>query len=37
MDHWVEYTHLTMNIRGDGRKYMINLKVESCIDIIFPS
>ena len=32
MDHWVEYTHLTMNIRGDGRKYMINLKVESFID-----
>jgi len=35
MDHWVEYTHLTMNIRGDGRKYMINLKVKRDFDILW--
>ena len=27
MEHWQEYSHLTCNIRGDGRKYMLNLKV----------
>ena len=35
MDHWVEYTHLTMNIRGDGRKYMLNLQVKRDFDILW--
>jgi len=26
LQHWMNYTHLTMKIRGDGRKYWINLK-----------
>lgn len=35
MEHWQNYTHLTMNVRGDGRKYMINLKVKRDYDMIW--
>jgi len=30
---WMYYTHLTMNVRGDGRKYMINLHVYRDYDV----
>jgi len=33
LDHWNNYTHLTMNVRGDGRKYMLNLKVKREFDV----
>jgi len=33
MPHWMNYTHLTMMVRGDGRKYMINLKIKRDFDI----
>jgi len=33
LEHWQNYTHLTMNVRGDGRKYMINLKVKRDYDM----
>jgi len=35
MEHWEFYTHLTMNVRGDGRKYMINLQVKRDFDILW--
>jgi len=33
LHHWENYTHLTMNIRGDGRKYLINLKIKRDYDV----
>eukprot|EP00088_Acartia_fossae_P023675 TRINITY_DN2469_c0_g1_i1.p1 TRINITY_DN2469_c0_g1~~TRINITY_DN2469_c0_g1_i1.p1 ORF type:complete len:388 (-),score=74.90 TRINITY_DN2469_c0_g1_i1:186-1349(-) len=33
LHHWMQFTHLTMNIRGDGRKYNINLKVKRDFDM----
>jgi len=35
MDDWGYFSHLTMNIRGDGRKYLINLQVKREIDILW--
>jgi len=33
LHHWASFTHLTMNVRGDGRKYLINLKCKQEYDI----
>merc|ERR1712137_332767 len=33
LHHWQNYTHLTMNVRGDGRKYMLNLKIQRHWDV----
>jgi NADH dehydrogenase [ubiquinone] 1 alpha subcomplex assembly factor 1 len=33
LNYWAHYTHLTMYVRGDGRKYMINLKVHREYDM----
>lgn len=33
--YWENYTHLTMNVRGDGRKYMLNLKVKRDYDMFW--
>lgn len=35
MHDWMEYTHLTMNIRGDGRKWFLNLHVKRGYDILW--
>jgi len=35
MEDWGFFTHLTMNIRGDGRKYMLNLQVKRDFDILW--
>lgn len=31
--HWENYTHLAMNVRGDGRKYMLNMKLKRDYDL----
>eukprot|EP00092_Neocalanus_flemingeri_P017623 GFUD01019066.1.p1 GENE.GFUD01019066.1~~GFUD01019066.1.p1 ORF type:complete len:395 (-),score=116.12 GFUD01019066.1:46-1230(-) len=35
MEDWSYFSHLTMNIRGDGRKYMLNLQVKRDFDILW--
>ena len=35
MEDWGFFTHLTMNIRGDGRKYMLNMQVKRDFDILW--
>jgi len=32
---WQHWTHLTFNIRGDGRKYLLNIQVKRDFDIIW--
>jgi len=35
MEDWGVFTHLTMNIRGDGRKYMLNMQVKRDFDLLW--
>ena len=35
MEDWDWFSHLTMNIRGDGRKYMLNMQVKRDFDILW--
>jgi len=35
MEDWGAFTHLTMNIRGDGRKYMLNMQVKRDFDVLW--
>lgn len=35
MEDWGYFSHLTMNIRGDGRKYMLNVQVKRDFDILW--
>eukprot|EP00090_Calanus_glacialis_P019311 TRINITY_DN29690_c0_g1_i1.p1 TRINITY_DN29690_c0_g1~~TRINITY_DN29690_c0_g1_i1.p1 ORF type:complete len:384 (-),score=133.76 TRINITY_DN29690_c0_g1_i1:61-1212(-) len=35
MEDWDHFSHLTMNIRGDGRKYMLNVQVKRDFDILW--
>jgi len=35
MEDWNAFSHLTMNIRGDGRKYLFNIQVKRDFDILW--
>ena len=35
MEDWEYFSHLTMNVRGDGRKYMINIQVKRDFDLLW--
>jgi len=35
MEDWGYFSHLTMNIRGDGRRYMLNIQVKRDFDILW--
>jgi len=35
MEDWDYFSHITMNVRGDGRKYMLNLQVKRDFDILW--
>ena len=35
MEDWDYFSHLTMNVRGDGRKYMINIQVKRDFDLLW--
>ena len=35
MEDWEYFSHLTMNVRGDGRKYMLNIQVKRDFDILW--
>ena len=34
-EDWDYFSHLTMNVRGDGRKYMINIQVKRDFDLLW--
>ena len=35
MEDWEYFSHFTMNVRGDGRKYMINIQVKRDFDLLW--
>jgi len=35
MEDWDYFSHFTMNVRGDGRKYMINIQVKRDFDLLW--